>query len=73
MLANQPDTVVADKEQKTTVLTDVAIPVDRNIWKREQDKTEKCQELKEQLKLMWEVKSKVFPVVTGALGTLPQK
>lgn len=28
LLANQPSTVVADKEQKTTTVIDVAIPVD---------------------------------------------
>lgn len=32
LLANQPDIVVADKEQKTAVVIDVAIPENSKIW-----------------------------------------
>ncbi|KAF7642383.1 hypothetical protein LDENG_00258740, partial [Lucifuga dentata] len=68
LLANQPDTVVVDKEQKRAVVTDVAVPVDSNIRKKEHKKIEKYQGLKEELKQTWKVKSKVIPVVIGALG-----
>lgn len=34
LLANQPNIVVADKEQKRAALTDVAIPAKSNIKKR---------------------------------------
>lgn len=41
LLANQQDIVVVDKEQKTVVVMDVAIPADGNIRKKEQEKIEK--------------------------------
>lgn len=34
LLANQPNIVVADKEQKRAALTDVAIPAKSNIKKK---------------------------------------
>ena len=37
-MANQPDIVVVDKLQKKAVLTDVAIPSDSNIKKKEHEK-----------------------------------
>ncbi|TKS67246.1 Multidrug resistance protein 1 [Collichthys lucidus] len=49
VLANQPDIVVLDKEQKRVVVIDVAIPADANIRKKEHEKLEKYQGLKEQL------------------------
>lgn len=34
---------------------------------------EKYEELKEELRMMWEVKAKIIPVITGALGTMVPK
>ncbi|KAF7664173.1 hypothetical protein LDENG_00185720 [Lucifuga dentata] len=49
VLANQPDTVVVDKEQKRAIVIDVAVPADSNIRKKEHEKIEKYQGLKEEL------------------------
>ena len=73
VLANQPDIVVVDKEQKKAVVIDVAIPADANIRKKEHEKVEKYQGLKEQLEQMWKVKASVVPVVVGALGAVTPK
>ncbi|KAF7655094.1 hypothetical protein LDENG_00060930, partial [Lucifuga dentata] len=73
LLANQPDMVVVDKEQKRAVVIDVAVPADSNIRKKEHQKIQKYQGLKEELERMWKVKSKVVPVVTGALGAVIPK
>ncbi|KAF7648062.1 hypothetical protein LDENG_00162600 [Lucifuga dentata] len=70
LLANQPDMVVVDKEQKRAIVIDVAVPADSNISKKEHEKTEKYQGLKEELEWTWKVKSKVVPVVIGALGAV---
>ncbi|KAF7666275.1 hypothetical protein LDENG_00113730, partial [Lucifuga dentata] len=59
LLANQPDVVVVDKEQKRAVVIDVAVPADSNIRKKEHEKIEKYQGLKEELERTWKVKSKV--------------
>ena len=58
VLANQPDVVVVDKDQKTAVVIDVAVPSDSNIRKKEYEKLEKYQGLKEELERMWKVKPK---------------
>ncbi|XP_068190807.1 uncharacterized protein [Antennarius striatus] len=73
LLANKPDIVVMDKEQKRAVVIDVAIPADANIRKKEHEKIEKYQGLKEQLEQMWKVKVNVVPVVVGALGAVTPK
>ncbi|KAF7643158.1 hypothetical protein LDENG_00244290 [Lucifuga dentata] len=65
--------VVVDKEQKRTILIDVAVPADSNIRKKEHQKIQKYQGLKEELERTWKVKSKVVPVVIGALGAVTPK
>lgn len=47
--------MVDDKEQKSAVVIDVAIPADSNTVKKEHEIIEKYQRLKEQLKQMWKV------------------
>ncbi|TWW80141.1 hypothetical protein D4764_10G0011710 [Takifugu flavidus] len=70
VVANQPDVVVIDKHQKTVVLIDVAIPSDSNIRKKEHEKLEKYQGLKEEIERMWGMKATVVPVVIGTLGAV---
>ncbi|KAF7656848.1 hypothetical protein LDENG_00035480 [Lucifuga dentata] len=65
--------VVVDKKQKMAVVIDVAVPADSNIRKKEHEKIEKYQGLKEELERTWKVKFKVVPVVTGALGAVTPK
>ncbi|XP_078017068.1 uncharacterized protein LOC144458442 [Epinephelus lanceolatus] len=73
LLANLPDIVVVDKYQERAVVVDVAIPANSNISKKEHEKVEKYQWLKEQLGQMWKVKVDVVPVVVGALGAVTPK
>lgn len=56
-----------DKEKRRAAVIDLAILSDSNIRKKEQEKLEKHQGLKEELEKMWEVEATVVPVVTGAL------
>ena len=73
VMANQPDIVLIDKQQKKAVVIDVAIPSDSNIRKKEHEKLEKYQGLKKELEKMWGVKATVVPVVIGALGAVTHK
>ncbi|KAM9816571.1 carbohydrate sulfotransferase 6 isoform X4 [Syngnathus typhle] len=73
VMANQPDIVVVDKQQKKAVVVDIAIPSDGNIRKKELEKLEKYQGLKEELEKAWKVKASVVPVVIGALGAVTPK
>jgi hypothetical protein len=52
------------------MLTDAAILMDRNVIKREAKKILKYKELTIEIQGMWNVKTKVIPVVIGATGTI---
>lgn len=61
VLTNQPDIMIADKDQKTAVVIHVAMPSDlatsgnsMRSWKS----------------TIWKVKAKVIPEVHGALGAV---
>jgi len=48
----------------------VAISGDRNVIKKEADKILKHKNLTIEIQRMWNVKTKVIPVITGATGTI---
>ncbi|TWW73493.1 hypothetical protein D4764_15G0008870 [Takifugu flavidus] len=71
VVANQPDVVVVDKHQKTLVV--IAIPSNSNIKKKQHEKLEKYQGLKEEMERMWGMKATVVPVVIETLGAVTPK
>ena len=66
--ARRPDIVIVDKEKKTGLIIDIAVPEDRNICQKEREKIEKYQDLRIEIQKLWNIKAKVVPVVIGALG-----
>jgi hypothetical protein len=52
------------------VLIDVAIPEDRNVIKKEAEKIQKYKDLIIEMQHMWNIKTKVTPVIIGATGTI---
>ena len=52
------------------MLIDVGISGDRNVIKKEADKTLKYTDLTIEIQRMWNVKTKVIPVMIGATGTV---
>ena len=52
------------------MLIDVAISRDRNVIEKEAEKILKCKDLTIEIQHMWNVKTKVIPVITGATGTI---
>ena len=56
--------------KKECQIIDLAIPGDQNIAIKEQEKNDKYQDLKIELRKIWDVKVVVIPVVIGALGTM---
>jgi polysaccharide pyruvyl transferase WcaK-like protein len=65
---NKPD-IIRDNEKRTCMLIDVTISGDRNVIKKEAEKILKYKELTIEIQHMWNVKTKVIPVITGATGT----
>jgi hypothetical protein len=67
---NKPDIIIQDNEKGTCMLIDVAVPGDRNVIKKEAEKILKYKDLIIEIQRMWNVKTKVTPVIMGATGTI---
>ena len=52
------------------MLIDVAISGDRNVIKKEAEKILKYKDLTIEIQRMWNVKTKVIPVIKGAIRTI---
>ena len=52
------------------MLIDVAISGDRNVIKKEAEKILKYKDLTREMQRMWNVKTKVIPVIIGATGAI---
>jgi len=52
------------------MLTDVTISGDRNVIKKEVEKILNYKELTIEIQRMWDVKTKVIPVIIGATGSI---
>ena len=52
------------------MLIDVAILGDRNVTEKEAEKILKYKDLTIEIQRMWNVKTKVIPVIIGATGTI---
>ena len=67
----KPDIVVVEKVGRRCFIIDVAIPGDKRIAAKEEEKVEKYQELRQEILRMWEMKKvEVVPIVVGALGAI---
>jgi len=67
---NKPDIKIRDIENGTCMLIDVAISGDRNVIKKEAEKILKYKDLTIEIQRMWNVETKVIPVIIGATGTI---
>jgi hypothetical protein len=67
---NKPDIIIRDNEKGTCMLIDVANSGDRNVIKKEAEKILKYKELTTEIQRMWNVKTKVIPVIIRATGTI---
>ena len=71
--ARRPDILVPDKINKAATIIDIAVPTDRNVKDKQDEKIDKYQELAFELKRLWKLVQlpRVVPVVIGALGAIP--
>jgi len=67
---NKPDIIIRDNEKGTCLLIDVAISGDGNVIKKEAEKILKYKDLTIEIQRMWNVKTKMIPVIIGATGTI---
>ena len=69
----RPDIVIQKKKAKETIIVDIAVPGDSNILQKETQKCEKYQHLAREIQRIWKSRTKVVPVVVGALGSVSKK
>ena len=67
---SKPDIIIRDNVNRTSILIDVAIPGDRNEIKKEAQKILKYKDLTTEIQHMWNVKTRVIPVLIEATGTI---
>jgi hypothetical protein len=67
---NKPDIIIRDNEKGTCRLIDVAVSGDRNVIKKEDEKILKYKDLTIEIQRIWNVKTRVIPVIIGATGTI---
>lgn len=63
---NRSDKIIQNKEKKTYLLIDVAVPADRNVVQKEVEKMLKYKSLCTAIQQMLNLKCKIIPVITGA-------
>ena len=66
--ARRPHILVLEKRNEVTTIIDIAVPTDRNVKDKQDEKIDKNQELAFELKLVQ--LPCVVPVVIGALGAI---
>ena len=72
--ARKPDIVVVNKNERSCAIIDIAISGDIRVSEKEKEKMKRYQELKGEIKRMWNIRSiKVIPVEVGALGSTSKK
>ena len=63
--------MVIDKKERVCLIVDIAVPANRKVEGKEQEKVEKYQDFMREIGRMWELrKVHVVPVVIGALGSV---
>jgi len=67
---NKPHILIRDNEKGTCTLTEVAISGHRNMIKKEAEKILKHIDVAIGIQPMWNVKTKVIPVIIRATGTI---
>ena len=72
--ARRPDLVVVIKGERKCIIIDIAVPNDSRTSDIEKQKMEKYQDLKMEIKRIWDMRNViVVPVIVGALGSITKK
>ena len=62
--------ITVGETNKKAQIVDFAVPEDHRIKISQQSEIENYQDLKRELKMLWNLKIPVVPIVIGALGTI---
>jgi hypothetical protein len=67
---NKPDNIILDNETGPSLLTDAAIPGDRNAIKKASEKILICKNLTIEVQHVWNINTNVSSVTLRATGTI---
>jgi hypothetical protein len=70
LTTNQTLYVIHGNEKRTCMSIDVAISGDRNVIKKEAEKILKYKDPTTEIQCMWNVNTKVIPVIIGVTGAI---
>ena len=70
---NRPDVVVVDRVGKKWLIVDFAVPWDKNVWVKENEKIGKYSPLALEVRRLHGVSTRVVPIVVGALGVVSKR
>ena len=69
--ARRPDIEVVNKQDKKSTIIDIAVPADKRIGEKDNEKVEKYQDLKREIARMWNMRTvQAVPIVVGSLGSV---
>ena len=69
--SRRPDILIVKKKEASAIIIDISVPGDTRIKDAEDTKILKYQDLKREIKTLWNLRSvKVVPIVVGALGAV---
>ena len=68
---NKPDVVIIDRKRKLWTFIDFSVPNDKNVLLKGEEKKETYKELANEIRRIHKVRTKIVPIVVGALGVLP--
>ena len=71
VLHNKPDIIIHDRNKRTCIICDVAVPVCYNVVSKTAEKITKYHDLEIELQKCWNLKEvRTVPIVIGALGSV---
>ena len=70
--ARRPDLILVQKGTNKVSLIDVAVPWDSRVEDKSKEKIEKYQDLKIEVRRLWQAEVEVVPIILGALGVIPK-
>ena len=70
--AHRPDLTRIDKTINKISLIDVAVPWDTRAEQKNQENRDKYQDLRIELRRLWDKPVEIAPIIIGALGTITQ-
>ena len=66
----RPDIIVKDKRTGETNIIEVGVPADHRVASYEREKLLKYQQLRYEIRRLWDTEPKIIPIVIGATGAV---